>query len=194
MVGAYAGARLSVHVSGAAQLTLFAVVMIVAAYFMLRGRAPGAGANHREAHLERGERVPVALIALEGIAVGLLTGLVGVGGGFLIVPALVLLVRLPMKQAVGTSLVVIAMNGMTGFLGYIGRVEVDWGLMAVFTAVAMVGIMLGTQLVRRVPQQALRRIFAVFLLLVGAAILYENRSTLVPGAEAKVHAAEALLR
>jgi uncharacterized membrane protein YfcA len=105
----------------------------------------------------------------------MLTGLVGIGGGFLIVPALVILARLPMKQAVGTSLVVIAMNSASGFAGYLGQVDVPWGFMAMFTAVAIGGILVGTHLVRFVSQPALKRAFAVFLLLMGSVILYQNR-------------------
>jgi uncharacterized membrane protein YfcA len=193
MVGTYLGAKLSVFFSGAAQLTLFAVVMITAGYFMLKGSVPGVSTVDRELHLERKRPVPIGLIALEGIGVGVLTGLVGVGGGFLIVPALVLLARIPMKQAVGTSLAVIAMKSATGFIGYLDQVAVDWGFMAVFTGVAIVGIAIGTYLVRFVPQQTLRRAFAVFLLIMGVAILYKNRGVFIPDMEAK-DVAEAVLR
>jgi hypothetical protein len=124
--------------------------------------------------------MPLALIVAEGLAVGVLTGLVGVGGGFLIVPALVLLGKVPMKQAVGTSLLVIAMKSAAGFLGYLGQVEVPWAFMALFTAVAVVGILGGTYLVRFVPQAALKRAFAVFLLVMGGFILYQNRASCMP--------------
>jgi uncharacterized membrane protein YfcA len=127
--------------------------------------------------------MPLALIAAEGLAVGVLTGLVGVGGGFLIVPALVLLGKVPMKQAVGTSLLVIAMKSAAGFLGYLGQVQVAWGFMTVFTAVAVGGILLGTYLVRFVPQAALQRAFAVFLVVMGAFILYQNRGVLLPDSD-----------
>jgi uncharacterized membrane protein YfcA len=176
MAGTYLGARLAVFFSGAAQLTLFAVVMLLAAWFMfrparVRANAP-APASLREMRL--------GLIAAEGLAVGVLTGLVGVGGGFLIVPALVLLARVPMKQAVGTSLLVIAMKSATGFLGYLGQVQVAWGFMAVFTAVAVAGILVGTHLVKYVPHAALQRAFAVFLVVMGTFILYQNRAALLP--------------
>lgn len=179
MAGTYLGARLAVFFSGAAQLILFAGVMLLAAWFMFRpakveveGRAP---ASLRE--------MPLALIAAEGLVVGVLTGLVGVGGGFLIVPALVLLGKVPMKQAVGTSLLVIAMKSAAGFLGYLGQVEVAWGFMAVFTTVAVAGILLGTHLVRYVPQAALQRAFAVFLVVMGTFILYQNRAVLLPASD-----------
>lgn len=177
MAGTYGGARLAVFFSGAAQLILFAVVMLLAAWFMFRPKQVEAeGAAPAELR-----DMPLALIAAEGLAVGVLTGLVGVGGGFLIVPALVLLGKVPMKQAVGTSLLVIAMKSAAGFLGYLGQVQVDWGFMAVFTAVAVGGILLGTYLVRFVPQATLQRAFAVFLVVMGTFILYQNRGVLMPG-------------
>ncbi len=176
MLGTFAGARLAVFFSGAAQLVLFAVVMISAAYFMFRGSVPGLG-KAPIAPLDPDDRsIPVWLLALEGIAVGILTGLVGVGGGFLIVPALVLLAGIPMKQAVGTSLLVIAMKSTTGFLGYLGQVQIDWSFMGLFTVVAMTGIVAGTYLVRFVPQRLLRQVFAIVLLVMGAAILFQNRT------------------
>jgi hypothetical protein len=178
MVGTYLGARLAVFFSGAAQLLLFGVVMLLAAVFMLRGRRPAP----RGAVGERGESgsppMPLGLIVLEGIGVGILTGLVGIGGGFLIVPALVLLGRVPMKEAVGTSLLVIALKSMAGFVGYLGQVEIAWGFMTLFTGVAVVGILIGTALVRHVPQAALQRAFAIFLIVMGCFILYRNRGAL----------------
>ena len=189
MAGTYLGARLAVYFSGAAQLTLFAAVMLLAAFFMFREKepAPRPGATHADAPPASG--MPLGLIVLEGIAVGVLTGLVGVGGGFLIVPALVLLGRVPMKQAVGTSLVVIAMKSAAGFAGYLGQVEIAWAFMALFTSVAIAGILMGTWLVRFVPQAALKRSFAVFLLVMGVFILYQNRTVFVPGtAEARTAA------
>src|SRR5690606_2764655 len=182
MLGTYLGARLAVFFSGAAQLALFAVVMLVAAVFMFRGRAPAPPAGGDIARPATG--MPFALIALEGVAVGVLTGLVGVGGGFLIVPALVLLGRLPMRQAVGTSLVVIALKSAAGFYGYLGQVEVPWAFMGMFTAVTVTGILVGTSLVRFVPQEALRRAFAVFLVVMGGFILYQNRGVLLPTGDA----------
>ena len=116
MAGTYLGARLAVFFSGAAQLILFAVVMLLAAWFMFRpAKVEAEGAAPAELR-----DMPLALIAAEGLAVGVLTGLVGVGGGFLIVPALVLLGKVPMKQAVGTSLLVIAMKSAAGFAGLPG--------------------------------------------------------------------------
>jgi uncharacterized membrane protein YfcA len=175
MAGANAGARLAVFFTGGAQLTLFALVMLLAAFFMFRDRTPRPAAGVTP---PPDVPMPLLLMVVVGLAVGVLTGLVGVGGGFLIVPALVLLGKVPMKQAIGTSLLVIALNSFAGFLGYMGQVEVQWGFMAGFTAVAMIGILAGTSAVRFVPQHTLRRSFAVFLVIMGAFILYQNRAVL----------------
>lgn len=183
MAGTFAGARLAVFVSGAAQLALFALVMLVAAFFMFRGDEeeilvpePGPDRPPSAEHAPRWR-----WIVLEGLAVGVLTGLVGVGGGFLIVPALVLLGRVPMKQAVGTSLLVITMKSSAGFVGYLGQVEIEWAFVAAFTAVAIGGILLGTWLVRFVPHHALQRAFAVLLVVMGGFILYQNRGVFALG-------------
>ncbi|HEU4557996.1 MAG TPA: sulfite exporter TauE/SafE family protein, partial [Longimicrobium sp.] len=125
-------------------------------------------------------RLPLGALAAQALALGLLTGLVGVGGGFLIVPALVVLGRVPMKRAVGTSLLVITMNSAAGFLGYLGTVEVAWGVLAAFAAAAAGGILVGTRLSRLVPQAALQRAFAVFLVVMGTFILYQNRGVILP--------------
>ena len=177
MAGTYLGARLAVFFSGAAQLLLFAAVMLVAAYFMFRenGEADGGGLGIFHSS---GDGMPYGLIVAEGLAVGVLTGLVGVGGGFLIVPALVVLGGIPMKEAVGTSLLVIAMKSAAGFAGYAGQVEIQWGFLALFTAVAAAGGLGGSYLLRYVPQGALKRVFAVFLVVMGVFILYQNRGAL----------------
>jgi uncharacterized membrane protein YfcA len=112
------------------------------------------------------------------LSVGALTGLVGVGGGFLIVPALVVLGRVPIKQAVGTSLLVISMNSASAFAGYLGTVTIPWSFVALFTAVAIAGILVGTRLVRHVPPAALKRGFALFLVVMAGVILFQNRAVL----------------
>jgi uncharacterized membrane protein YfcA len=178
MAGTYLGARLAAFVSEGFQLTLFAAVMLIAAFFMFREGKSLPGATATEEALPR-SRMPLPLIIVEGIGVGVLTGLVGVGGGFLIVPALVLLGRIPIKEAVGTSLLVIAMKSAAGFYGYVGQVQVDWGVIGTFTAVAVFGIAGGTQLVRFVSQAQLQRAFALFLVVMGTWILYQNRGILV---------------
>lgn len=182
MAGAFGGAKLAAYVSGPAQLTLFAGVMLAAAASMFRRREPDARAGGEA----RTRSLPLLATAAVGVGVGALTGLVGVGGGFLIVPALVLLARVPMKEAVGTSLLVIAMNSASGLTGYLGQVEVPWGFMALFTSVAIAGTFAGTHLARLVSADQLRRAFAGFLVVMGGLILYENRGVFLP----RAHAAE----
>jgi len=169
MAGTYAGASMAPWISGATQLIIFGAVMLVAAAFMFRGRS-GVVPELPVAPARRGR---AWLVVLEGLAVGLLTGVAGVGGGFLIVPALVLL-ELPMVEAVGTSLAIIATNSAVGFYGYLGHVAIDWRAMALVTAGTLPGIASGVYLHRFVPQHALRRVFSVFLVIVAAFILYRN--------------------
>ncbi|MEX0691935.1 MAG: sulfite exporter TauE/SafE family protein [Gemmatimonadales bacterium] len=166
MVGTFLGARLATLVTGTVQLVLFAVVMLAMAVAMLRDRSMDAIPGTR--------RGGMALIAIEGLVVGVLTGLVGVGGGFLIVPALVLFARVPMKDAIGTSLFVIALKSFAGFAGYLDQVEVRWTFLAGFSAVAILGVLAGSRLARHVPAARLKRAFAVFLLVMGSAILIER--------------------
>ena len=180
MVAAYVGARLAVFLTGAVQLSLLAIIMLAAAIsmFMNARRSPSVvSGTDRPASFKL--LLPVAL------CVGLVTGLVGVGGGFLIVPALVLLGRISMKQAVGTSLLVIAMNCASGFVGYAGRVDIPWRFVLGFTAVAVVGILVGAQLVKYVSQRVLKQAFSVFLIVMGTVILVQNRKAFLQTTQAK---------
>jgi uncharacterized membrane protein YfcA len=176
MVGGFAGARLAGLVSGQTQLLLFAAIMLAASVAMLRAQPETAAPN--------AAAVSLGTLAPLGIGVGVLTGLVGVGGGFLIVPALTQLGGLPMHRAVGTSLAVIALNSLAGTLGYLGQVPLPLGLLAPFTALAVLGILGGSALASRVPHRALRRAFGVLLLVVGSFVLYQNRTAFAASAVA----------
>lgn len=184
IVGTYMGAAAARWVPGAVQLALFAVVMMLAAIPMFRG---GAEADEG---LAVGPRKRQALwkVAGEGLAVGVLTGLVGVGGGFLIVPALVLLGGLPMRLAVGTSLLIVAMKSAAGFWKYtdvlaeVGQ-QVEWSLIGLFTVVGIGGSFLGSAFSQRVPQAHLKRGFAVFLVVMGSFILVREGPRALRGAE-----------
>lgn len=170
MLGSYAGARASVWFSARAQLLILGTVMVTAAVSMLR--------NAAEEELRESAAPHPALLLVVGLGVGILTGLIGIGGGFLIVPALVILGRVPMKAAVGTSLLVIALNATSGFLGHYGREIVPWGFVIRFTSVAMIGILAGTALVHHIPIRQLKRAFAFLLIVIGALILWQNRTQL----------------
>jgi len=182
MGAAFAGARLALHLAGGVQLVLLAIVTLVAAALMLRpqARAGSHAATAREATADAvgviGLVQHVRRLAPVGLGVGLLTGIIGVGGGFLIVPALVLWGGVSMPTAVGTSLIVITLNCITGLLGYAGHVAIPWAGTALFTAVAVIGSAAGAALVGGVPPHRLRQIFGVFLLFVGGFVLYRNRA------------------
>lgn len=166
LLTAFVSARLSTRVPARVQLAILGIVIVAAAISMLR--------PPRLATDEALPARPLWLVALAGAAVGVLTGLTGVGGGFVVVPALVLLARLPMKDAVGTSLVVIVMNTAAGFAGYVGTVTIDWMLLLPFAAVAVLGILLGTRLVAHVPTVVLRRAFAIMLVAIGALVIWQS--------------------
>jgi uncharacterized membrane protein YfcA len=168
MLGAFGGAKLAQFVSGTVQLLLLAALMLGAAISMLRANGLDASASESSAR-----NLGVGVLAT-GLGVGVLTGLLGIGGGFLLVPALVLLAKVPMRQAVGTSLTVIAMNTLAGYLGYLGQVDVPWMLVLQFGAIAAAGIVAGSALVPRVPQLALKRTFGVLLILLSALIVWQQ--------------------
>lgn len=172
MLGAYAGGKLAALLPAWVILTLFAALMVGTAVAMLRGRSSTV------------EGAPQALwkIAVEGLVVGVVTGLVGAGGGFLVVPALALLGGLPMRQAIGTSLLVIALKSFAGFAGYLSHVEVDYTLSAWITGAAVLGSLAGTRLGARLNQEALRRGFAYFVLVMAAFLLYQQLPAGVRGA------------
>ena len=158
MAGAYAGGRVAHFLPARLLLVAFAAMMVATAVAMLRGRRPETAPAPPPAPL------PVGRVLLQGAAVGAVTGLVGAGGGFLVVPALALLGGLPMAMAIGTSLLVIAMQSLAGFLGYLGHAVIDLRLAALVVGAAIVGILIGGQLAGRVPQQALRKWFGWFVL------------------------------
>jgi uncharacterized membrane protein YfcA len=167
MVGAYGGGLLAQLIPGTVLLIGFAIMMIATAVAMLRGRKKGAVD-------ENGHRLPVLKIIVEGLVVGLVTGLVGAGGGFLVVPALALLGGLLMPVAVGTSLVVIAMKSFAGLGGYLSSVQINWTVALTVTAAAVVGSLIGARLTALVNPDSLRKAFGWFVLAMSSVILAQE--------------------
>jgi uncharacterized membrane protein YfcA len=172
MAAAYLAAGLSKFFSPVTLMIAFALLMILIGVYMLAQR-------DRAIHAENKERPNWPLVALGGIAVGLLTGVLGVGGGFLIVPALVLLVGLPMSQAVGTSLIVIAANSFAGLAGHISTPGFDLNLTLIFVAAGLAGTFSGSRLANKLPASRLRQAFAIFVILLAVFLLFDNLPKLV---------------
>jgi hypothetical protein len=165
MLGAPLGAQATHAVAPRVLMLLFAALMLVVATLMLRHRGAAPPGRPRS----RPAAVPAA-----GFGVGLLTGFLGVGGGFLIVPALALLAGLPIHHAVGTSLLVIAANAAAGLLAHLGRGGVPLGLTGAFTAAAVLGALAGVRVAASLDPLRLRRGFALFVILVGLLLLARN--------------------
>lgn len=165
MLGAIGGARLTPLVSGRFLMIIFAALMLVVAANMLLGK--------------KGELSPTAecrtlRCLLAGLAVGVLTGFIGVGGGFLLIPALVKFAKLPHRQAIGTSLAVIAFNSAAGFIGHFGETPTRWPLAILFAVIAAGGVLAGSALAKRLPVARLRQGFAVMVIVTGAFVLWQN--------------------
>ncbi|MDX1617915.1 MAG: sulfite exporter TauE/SafE family protein [Balneolaceae bacterium] len=172
MIGTYGGAFLAKFVSGTLQLLVFAGVMILAAVMMYRD---GSTLNPEKPDRDNAK----IKMAAEGIGVGVMTGFVGVGGGFLIVPALVLLGGLPISLAVGTSLLIISMKSFSGFYKYLDVLQtfdlsVNWSLLLIFSGIGILGSFAGKKIGDRISQTNLKQGFAVFLMVMALYIIYMN--------------------
>ena len=168
ILSSYAGAHVSTLLNSTLLLVLFALLMLAIAFLMLR---PKGGMATSATKVRR----PWWLVLLGGLGVGLLTGFLGVGGGFLIVPALVLLLGMDMTTAVGSSLVVIALNSAAGIVGHLnGHVVLPWGEILAFTAMGFVGLLAGSKLAQRLPVARLQQSFSLFVLGLGLVLLVLN--------------------
>ena len=165
MLVAYPAAGFSSRLSPDFLMVAFAALMLAIGLLLILRRPPVA--------VEL-EHLSLWKIVVSGAAVGLLTGILGVGGGFLIVPALVMLVGLPIQQAVGTSLVVIAMNSLAGFVGHLGDGTLDVPSLVVFVAAGLAGTFAGARLAHRLPAARLRQAFAGFVIILALFLLYDN--------------------
>jgi uncharacterized membrane protein YfcA len=151
-------------------MILFAVLMVFASISMIREKKPANGNGNGIGE----QKFNYPMILLEGAVVGVLTGLVGAGGGFLIIPALVLFSKLPMKQAVGTSLLIIAAKSLIGFTGDLSHYQMDWKLLLIITALAIIGIFIGNKLSHKIPGEKLKKGFGWFVLVMGIYIIVKE--------------------
>ena len=170
MAGAYLGGLAASWFSGPTLLLMFAAMMVVTSLAMFRGRG--------ELEADPNRPLPVLLVVAEGLAVGAVTGLVGAGGGFLVVPALVLLGGMEIHKAVGTSLMVITLKSFSAFAGHAAHVSIDLQLTLTVTAAAVVGSVLGGLMARRVPAEVLRKVFAGFVLLMAGYVVGREAGTI----------------
>ncbi len=170
MVFAYLAANFSRFFPSEALMIAFALLMLVVGALMLR-KSGEASAQAAELCWRK--------VLIGGAAVGALTGFLGVGGGFLIVPTLVMLLGLPMRQAVGTSLVIIAMNSAAGLLGHLGKTALDVGMIATFVGAGLLGTVIGAGLTGKLKPDQLRRAFALFVIGLAAVLLIDNLSKLL---------------
>ena len=145
-------------------MVVFAVLMLAASIFMIRNKKASAGENSAS------KKKPVLLL-FYGILIGLVTGFLGAGGGFLLIPALVILMKLPMKEAIGTSLLIISLNSLIGFVGDIGRHPIDWKFLSIITAIAIAGVFAGGFFNQKVNAEKLKKGFGWFVLVMGIYIL-----------------------
>ena len=178
MAGTYIGAWLATeYLTGIQQLAIFALVMLLASYFMLRPKKDIEAESDHQRHKVK--------ISIDGLIVGIVTGIVGVGGGFLIVPALVLLGGLSMRRAVATSLVIIALKSYTGFAKYWDSIandptiQLDWHVIGVMIILGGLGSLLGNKIANKVPQDKLKKIFGIFLIVMGLYILIRSIPQLI---------------
>ena len=153
---------------GILMMLVFAVMMIAASYSMIKKDKKQPNENEGE------QKFNYPIILVEGAIVGILTGLVGAGGGFLIIPALVILSKLPMKEAIGTSLVIIAAKSLIGFFGEGSETVIDWSLLTKVSAFAIVGIIIGTMLSKKIDGAKLKPAFGWFVLVMGIYIIIKE--------------------
>ena len=173
IAGAYAGGRVAEFIPEEVLLTMFAAVIVAAAVLMIMRRTPPASSEP--------EHVPPLKGIIAGLVLGFFTGMIGVGGGFLLVPALVVICGVDVKRAIGTSLLIISINSMGGFLGFAAHETFPWGLTMTMVGFNAAGSLLGERLGKPLPSHRLRPAFAVFLLVVGTVMVAENLHSLLAG-------------
>ncbi len=165
MLTAYGAALFSKNFSEMVLMSMFALLMLVVGLVMIFRKPPND---------EQVQARSLPVVIASGAAVGALTGLLGVGGGFLIVPALVMLVGVPIRSAIGTSLIIIAMNSLAGLMGHLGGIELDYTLLLVFVLAGIAGTFAGSRLTKLIRSSQLQRLFALFIIGLALFLLYDN--------------------
>jgi len=166
MLVSYLSANLSRQLSPYVLLVVFALLMLIIGFMLFFRHGNGTEISQSSK--------PLAVVLASGAGVGLLTGVLGVGGGFLVVPALVMLIGLPVQVAVGTSLIVIAMNSTAGFIGHAGSGSFDFVMTLIFTSAGLAGTFAGTKLSNRMSSSRLQKMFAVFVVILALFLLLDN--------------------
>lgn len=174
MLGAFLGGRLTVYVPDALLLLLLGLVMLLASFSMILGKkAPVIDENIENTSFCPVE-LPIIAILVDGFFLGIITGLVGVGGGFLLVPALTHLASLPVHAAIGTSLFIISLQSIAALMGHANHLNIDIELTALITCLAIFGSFIGSKLAAYLPASILKRSFGYFVLLLGSGLLYKE--------------------
>ncbi|WP_218221017.1 sulfite exporter TauE/SafE family protein [Nesterenkonia sp. Act20] len=167
MAGAFGGGLIGTQLPSVVLMVAFGIMMVATALAMILDRRAASVGGPKK-------KLPLGKIILEGLVVGLVTGVVGAGGGFLVVPALVLLGGLSMPAAVGTSLLIISMKSFTGLAGYLTDVSIDWGPVLMITAITVIGALIGSALGKHVPEKALKKVFGYLVLAMGIVVFLQE--------------------
>lgn len=146
-------------------MIFFAIIMILASYSMIK---------NRKENLKNSENQPYYKTFIQGLTIGTITGVIGAGGGFLYVPALVLWANIPMKKAVGTSLIIVTINSLIGFMGDVQTLDIEWTFLLIFTGIAIIGIVLGVFLSKFISSEKLKKSFGYFILVMATYIIYKE--------------------
>ncbi|TBN00418.1 sulfite exporter TauE/SafE family protein [Hyunsoonleella flava] len=148
-------------------MIFFAIIMIIASYSMIKNRK-------KRLNNSKSQSQPYYKTFIQGVIIGTITGIIGAGGGFLYVPALVLWANIPMKKAVGTSLIIITINSLIGFVGDVQTLNIEWTFLLIFTGIAILGIILGVFLSRFISGEKLKKSFGYFILIMATYIIYKE--------------------
>ncbi len=173
VIGAFLGGRISAYIPDEILLLLFTIVMLIASFYMLRSKPVEATKIPLRDGLCPSE-LPLLAIFFDGFMVGAITGLVGVGGGFLLVPALSFLVGLPIHAAIGTSLMIITLQSIAALAGHADQINFDPQIVAMFSALAVTGSLIGSSLSHMISAKNLKQAFGVFVLLIACFMLYQD--------------------